>query len=261
MPLPQPFNFDFDKEHGQKLIKVVQECTGCFCCNKPDPDKTCSRCHVNMYCNTQCQKTDWKASGIDAGNHKHTCQTYCENRAEENGVKGAIPTCLYSIDLIDEAMFVLSMRERSDLFLHEFGKYLRQQRERVYLTFQTSVVEILGERIRLAAAVTFMVDSEMRTVNYVLLETVDEGPDAMQHLYPRRGGPGSISTAAEAKVLEHLVAYIERLHECGNVAVGRLTYGRGLMHVADKTSFRARVDAANGRAILWLPDMRYSLGF
>jgi hypothetical protein len=253
MPLQQPFNMDFDKEHGQDLIKAVQEHTGCFCCNKPDPTKTCSRCHVNMYCNTQCQKTDWKSSGINAGNHKNHCQTYCENRAEEHGVKGAIPTCLYSIYLIDEAMFVYYMRERSDLFLREFGKYQQQQRERVYLTFQTSVVEIMGKRIRLAAALTFMVDSEMKTVNHVLLETVDEGLAAEQRLYPRQGGAGGISAAAEAKVLEHMVAYIGRLHECGNVSVRRLTYGRGLMHVANKSSFRARVDAANGEAILWLP--------
>jgi hypothetical protein len=152
------------------------------------------------------------------------------------------------------------MRERSDLFLQEFGKYL-QQRERVYLTFQTSVVEVLGKRIRLAAAVTFMVDSEMRTVNFVLLETVDEGPDAMQRLYPRDGGAGSISAAVEEKVLEHFVAYIGCLHECGNVTVNCLGYGRGLMHVANKSSFRARLEAANGRTIFWVPDARYSLAF
>jgi hypothetical protein len=156
-------------------------------------------------------------------------------------------------------MFVYSMRERSDLFLQELRKY-QQQRESVHLTFQTSVVEIMGRRIRFAATATFMVDSVMRTVNYVLLETVDEGHDAEQRLYPRHGGPGSISTAAEEKVLEHMVAYIGCLRECGNVIIRRLTYGRGLMHVADKSSFRARVDAANGRAILGWPDTHYSLG-
>jgi hypothetical protein len=113
----------------------------------------------------------------------------------------------------------------------------------------------------LAAAITFRVDSGMRMVNHVLLETVDLGPDAVHRLYPRDGGAGSISAAAEAKVLEHLVAYIGRLHECGNVSVRSLTYGRGLMHVASKSGFRARLEASNGRAIFWLPDTRYSLGF
>jgi sulfatase maturation enzyme AslB (radical SAM superfamily) len=99
MPPQQLFNFDFDKEHGQKLIEVVQLNVGCFGCNKPNPDKTCSRCQVNMYCNQECQKTDWKMSGENAGLHKHLCQTYCENRAEQHGVMGPIPSCLFSIHL------------------------------------------------------------------------------------------------------------------------------------------------------------------
>ena len=117
MPPREPFNFDFDKKHGQKLIEAVQLQAGCFCCNKPDPDKTCSRCQVSMYCNQECQKTDWKKSGINAGHHKQLCKIYCENRAEQNGVMGPIPVCLYRIHLIDGFTLDLSMRQRSDLFL------------------------------------------------------------------------------------------------------------------------------------------------
>jgi hypothetical protein len=40
-------------------------------------------------------------------------------------------------------------------------------------------------------------------VNHVLLEAVDEGSVAMQRLYPRQGGGGYISAAAEENVLEH----------------------------------------------------------
>jgi hypothetical protein len=72
-----------------------------------------------------------------------------------------------------------------------------------------------------------MVDSEMMAVNYVLLETVDKGPVAEQRLCPRHGGAGSISPAAEKKVLEHWVAYIGRLHEIGNASVNSITFGRG----------------------------------
>jgi hypothetical protein len=255
------FNLDFDKEHGQFLIKAVQSAVGCFSCNKPNPDKTCSRCLVNMYCNHECQKNDWKTSGIKAGYHKELCQNYCENRAEENGMKGAIPICLYNIDLLDEELFVSSMRERSNLFLQELEKYQQQQGERIGLSFQTSVVKPVGKgRIRLAAAVSFMVDSEMMTVNHVLLETVDEGPVAVQRLYPRQGGAGSISAEAEKKVLEHWVAYIGRLHQRVNVSISSITYGRGLMNVADKSSFQASLEEANGGAIMWMPQMRYSLG-
>ena len=144
---------------------------------------------------------------------------------------GPIASCLYSIHLIDDLTFELSMRQRSNLFLLELHKYQQQQDEIISLTFQTSVIQIIDGKTRLAAAVTFLVDSKLSTVNYVLLETVDEGSVAEQRLYPRQGGPGSISAAAEEKVLEHLIAYIGRLHECGNVSVLRLTYGRGLMHV------------------------------
>jgi hypothetical protein len=265
MPPPQrPFNLDFDKELGQELIESVQLQAGCFCCNKPNPSKTCSRCRVSMYCNHECQRTDWKSTGVNAGDHKHMCKIYCENRAEQDGMTPAIPICLYCIDLIDEGIFEFSMRERSDLFLQEFGKYQRQKGERIELSFQTYVNKLVGGRIRLGAAVSFTVDnSEMKPINHVLLETVDEGPVAEQRLHPRQGGPGnpgSISAAAEEKVLEHWVAFIRRLHEISNASVGSIMYGRGLMHVANKSSFRARLEAANGRAIIWLPNMRYSLG-
>jgi hypothetical protein len=255
------FNLDFDKELGQELIQAVQLHVGCFCCKKPDPSKTCSRCQFSMYCNQECQKTDWKSSGVNAGDHKQLCKTYCDNRGGENGMQGSIPVCLYSIRAIDEASFVMSMRERSDLFLQEFGKYQQQQQsERISLSFQTSVIRLLGGRIRLAAAVRVWVDSKLRTVNHVLLETVDEGSEAEQRLYPRQGGPGTISAAAEKKVLEGWVAYIGRLHEIGNVSVKSITFGRGLMHVADKNSFQARLEEANGQPIMWVPDKQHSLG-
>jgi hypothetical protein len=254
---------DFDKKHGQELIQTVQLHVGCFCCQKPNPSMICSRCHLSIYCNRECQKTDWKqSSGVkNAGDHKQMCSVYCDNRAGYEGLKGSIPVCLYSIREIDEASFVMSMRERSDLFMLEFGAYQEQQSERIGLSFQTSVIKLLGERIRLAAAVTFMVsDSEIGSINHVLLETVDEGPEAEQRLYPTQGGPGSISAAAEEKVLEGWVAYIVRLRELGNASVKSITFGRGLMFVADKSSFQGRLEEANGRPIMWIPDGRHSLG-
>jgi hypothetical protein len=257
----QPFNLDFDKEHGQELIHAVQLQAGCFCCNKPNPGMTCSRCLVSMYCNQECQRTDWKSSGVNAGDHKHLCKNYCENRAEEDGMTPAIPICLYCVDLIDEGVFEISMRERSDLFLQELGRYQRQKGGRIELSFQTYVNKLVAGGIRLGAAVSFMVnDSEVRTINHVLLETVDEGRAAEQRLSPRQGGPGFISAAAEEKVLEHWVAFIGRLHEISNASVSTIKYGSGLMIVANKSSFRARLESANGGAIIWVPNMRYSLG-
>jgi hypothetical protein len=254
MPPQQPFNFDFDKEHGQELIEAVQLNVGCFNCYKPDPDKTCSRCQVSMYCNQECQKTDWKA-----GHHKHFCKTYCENRAEQDGVMGPIPICLYGIDLIDEFTFEFSMRKRSELFLQELHKYQQQEGEIIDIFVQLSVIQILDGKISLAAALSFMVDSKTRTVTTVLLETVDEGPVAEERLQCIQGGPGFISAAAEKKVLEHWVAYIGRLRNECTADVNSITYGRGLMHVADKSSFRASVEAANGGEIIWVPNRGYSL--
>jgi hypothetical protein len=51
----------------------------------------------------------------------------------------------------------------------------------------------------------------------------------------------------QRRVLERLFAY---MHECGNTTVSSITYGRGLR----------RLEAANGRAIIWMPDTRYNLG-
>jgi hypothetical protein len=262
MPPRQPFNFEFDKEHGEKLLKVVQLYVGCFWCRKPDPGKTCSRCRVSVYCDRDCQKNNgWKTSGDKPGNHKHFCKAYCESRCEENGVNGAIPICLYYNRLIDDQTFELSMRERSDLFLQELHKYQQQQEgELINLFVQLSVVERVDEKISLAATVFFMVDSERKTVKHVLFETVDEGSVVVQRLSPKQGGPGSISTAAAEKVLEHWVAYIGRLHEECNAPVSSITFGRGLVHVADKRSFQASVKAANGGAIMWMPDNRFTLG-
>jgi hypothetical protein len=259
MPQREPFNFDFDKEHGQKLIEAVQLNIGCFCCNKPDPDKTCSRCQVSMYCNQECQKTDWKKSGINAGHHKQLCKTYCEHRAEQDGVMGPLPICLYEIHLIDEAMLLHSMRQRRDLFLQELHKYQQQQGEIINLFVQLSVIQILDDKISLSAALSFMVDSKKRTVSTVFLETVDEGPVAEQRLQCRHGGPGVISAAAEKKVLEHWVAYIGRLRNECSADINSITFGRGLMHVADKSSFQASVEAANGGEIIWVPNRHYSL--
>jgi hypothetical protein len=257
----QPFNLDFDKALGQEMIQAVQLFAGCFCCKKPNPSKTCSRCQVSMYCDQDCQKTDWKSSGVNAGHHKELCSVYCDNRADTNGLKGSpIPVCLYSIHEIDEDSFVISMRERSDLFLQELGKYQQQQSERIGLSFQTSVIKLLGGKIRLAAAVTLMFDSKLSTVNYVFLETVDEGPVAEERLYPKQGGSGDISTAAEEKVVEGWVAFIGRLREISNVSVKSITFGRGLMWVADKTSFEERLEEANGGHIMWIPDTQHSLG-
>jgi hypothetical protein len=241
------------------VIREVQLETGCFCCRKPNPSKTCSRCHFNMYCSQECQKTDWKSSGVKAGHHKELCSVYCENRAGSDGMKGCIPVCLYSIHEIDENSFEVTMRERSDLFLQEVGRYQEQQSERIGLNFQTSVIKLLGGRIRLAAAVTFVVDFKLNEVNYVVLETVDEGPEAEERLYPKQGGPGSISAAAEEKVLEGWVAFIGRLREIGNASVNSICFGRGLMFVADKNSFEARLEEANGGPIMWMPDRRHSL--
>jgi hypothetical protein len=217
-PTQRPFDLDFDKEHGQLLIETVQLNAGCFACNKPKPNKKCSRCLVSMYCNKECQKNDSKTSGKDAGHHKELCENYCENRAEENGMKMSIPICLYGIDLIEEEVFVTTMKERSDLFLEELGEYQKQhQGERMGLSFQTSVIKLVGGSTRLAAAVTLRTAGKTCSVNHVLLETVDEGPEAEQRLYPSQGGAGSISAVAEKKVLEHWVA--RTLGACVNAAM------------------------------------------
>jgi hypothetical protein len=257
-----PFNsLDFHKEREDYLINALQEQVGCFNCNKPNPSKTCSRCKVSRYCDRECQKTDWKESGVDAGHHKHLCEVYCDNRSEVNGINGAIPICLYSVDFIDEGIFVFHMQERGRLFLEEVNRYQIQQGTKMGLFFQTSVIKLLGNGIRLVAAVSFHADGKHWTVNHVLLETVDDGPEPEKRLYPRSGGPGTIATAAEEEVLEHWVAYIGRVHEIGNASVSGITYGRGLMHVADKRDFQKKLDAANSpKKIMYLPDSRYAFG-
>jgi hypothetical protein len=256
----QPFNLDFDKVLGQELIQGLQSTVGCFSCEKPNPSKTCSRCQVSMYCNTQCQKTDWKASGPNANDHKQLCSVYCENRDGLKGVKVSIPVCLYSIHEINEDEFVSYMRVRQDLFLLELRKCYQEQHqsERIGLSFQTAVIKLLGGKIRLAAAIMLEFDSKWSTVNHVLLETVDEGPAAQERLYPSRGGAGDISIAAEKKVLDGWIAFIRSLRDFCNVTVKSITFGRGLMFVANKGSFQESLEEANGGPIMWIPDREHS---
>jgi hypothetical protein len=253
-----PFNLDFDKELGEHIIEIVQGHAGCFCCNKPDPPMGCSRCKVARYCNQDCQKTDWSVKGEDAGYHKQLCGVYCENRAEENGMKGAIPICLKSIDLIDEDMFMMAMRTRSSLFLREIQKH--GEEGGIKVSFQTSVIKLLG-KVRLVAACSYVSKDFTRvSLNHVLLENVDEGAQAEQRLYPSSGGAGSISEEAEEKVLDHWVSFMGLLIESG-MRVVSITYGRGLMAICEKKSFQEKLEAVGDGMIMWIPDVRYSLMF
>jgi hypothetical protein len=260
MPPLQPFNFDFDAEHGQELIKIVQSYVGCFFCNKPDPGKTCARCLVSMYCNQDCQKKDWKTSGENAGHHKHLCKTYNENHAKREGAMGPIPISLFYVDWIDEGTFESSMQERGELFLQELHRYQQERGEIIRLFAQLSVIRMIDGKISLTAAVSFLVNGERgSTAAFVMLETVDEGEVAENRLNPRGRGPGDISTAAAAKVLECWCAYIRRLRNECSANIYSVTYGRGLMHVADKSSFREIVEAANGDTVVWVPNTEHSM--
>ena len=46
---------------------VSRECIECDNCNKPAPPRSCSRCHLAYYCNSDCQRAHWKKE------HKSSC--------------------------------------------------------------------------------------------------------------------------------------------------------------------------------------------
>jgi hypothetical protein len=173
-------------------------------------------------------------------------------------MKGAIPICLKSIDLIDEDMFMMAMRTRSSLFLREIQKH--GEEGGIKVSFQTSVIKLLG-KVRLVAACSYVSKDFTRvSLNHVLLENVDEGAQAEQRLYPSSGGAGSISEEAEEKVLDHWVSFMGLLIESG-MRVVSITYGRGLMAVCEKKSFQEKLEAVGDGMIMWIPDVRYSLMF
>jgi hypothetical protein len=241
-----PFNKDFDQDFDKQLIDVYKQQAGCFACRKPDASLKCARCQIAFYCNRDCQVQDWK------GQHKQLCNTWCDNRAEEDGCKGPVPICMRSCGFIGENSMVQAMQVRRDLFFKEVKRAAAPTGLRLSLT--ASVIGMFG-KIRLVAIV-HLVDEDFQQINvsHVLVDTVDEASNAaVNALYQ---GSGTISDATREKVLEGLCVLATQAKEHGGLVVS-MTFGRGLMFLTDCKPFQERVNEAAGFKIMWVPDKQY----
>jgi hypothetical protein len=89
------------------------------------------------------KKLDWKTSAEMRAVTRMICVVNILFCAEDHGAEGPIPTCL-CIDLIDEAVFVYSMRERSELFFKSLGSFYNNVKRTSSYLLQASVAEMIG---------------------------------------------------------------------------------------------------------------------
>lgn len=245
--MPQ-FNKDFDDDLGNQLIAVYKQQTGCFSCRKPGPTQRCAKCQVVFYCSKECQVKDWKDQ------HKQLCRVWCDSRAEQNGSKGPVPLCMRSCGFIGDKSMVQGLKVRKDLFFKEIQRVAGP--EGMSLSLVAGVIEMLG-MIRLVVGVHFEnEDSEKTSVNHVLVHTVAEGGEnaEVNRLYE---GSGTLSAPAKKSALDGLSEFAA-LAKDHSALITAITFGRGLMYVADDQAFKKRVEKAAGRKISWIPDARYA---
>ena len=246
------FNKDFDKEENTYLLYTVQQCYGCFRCEKgkasvtadnqlePSPDfpkHQCSRCSVARYCNRECQKLDWKAK------HKEVCAMYCQNR--DGGF--CVPECLFGSDIISADMFDKAMVNRREAFLKTTKM---EESDRFFLT--VAVIAAIGNVLRLVIAVRFAdANSVPVDVNHLVYEVVDEGDEAIANI---SRGSGELSVEALEKVYRHTENFCIDLKTDTGGRVWSMTLGRGLVNKGDE--LQERLMPTIGR-VMMMPSMDY----
>eukprot|EP00545_Synedropsis_sp_CCMP1620_P005867 CAMPEP_0119005006 /NCGR_PEP_ID=MMETSP1176-20130426/1476_1 /TAXON_ID=265551 /ORGANISM="Synedropsis recta cf, Strain CCMP1620" /LENGTH=246 /DNA_ID=CAMNT_0006956769 /DNA_START=77 /DNA_END=817 /DNA_ORIENTATION=+ len=243
------FNRDFDDDLGKQLISVYKQQTGCFSCRKPAPTLRCGECQVVWYCNKECQVKDWKDQ------HKQLCRIWCDTRAEEDGCKGPVPICMRSCGFIGENSMVQGIKVRRDLFLKEIQRTVDPSEPGLKCSLVAGVIGMLG-KIRLVVGAHFLDDDLKKIrVNHVLVHTVHEGEDPAQvnRLYE---GSGTLSEASKENVLSSLSEFAALAKDHQGL-ITSITFGRGLMYIANDGAFQERVQEAAGGPILWIPDVRY----
>jgi len=240
-----------------ELIKSLQDDRGCFSCGKPNPTSICSRCKVVKYCDKECQKVHWKKV------HNENCSVWCENYGggptDDKAV--SIPVNMFSVGWIDrDEILVGEMRLRQREF---FKEAFRCTNGRTRISFQIACIDICC-RVRLVAAASVVVSGggvpftiNVDQINHVLFETIDEGREALQRLYPSNGGSGTLSKAAKRFVIARLSIFVKRLNEHG-LQASSMTYGRGLMWLSDDEESTEKIEENNaGAKMMWVPSMNY----
>lgn len=126
------------------------------------------------------------------------------------------------------------------------------------MSLVAGVIEMLGH-IRLVVGAQFLDGDSLEkiNVNHVLVHMVDksENPDHVKNLYE---GSGTLPEASKTNVILGLTDLAEMARE-HRALITSITFGRGIMYIAEDKGFQKVIEAAAGRNILWIPDMRYAV--
>jgi len=170
---------------------------------------------------------------------------------------------------IQDGVLLNEMKQRTDLFLLEAMRCSKTGDVRGAFACQIAVVHQLGA-LRLVASATMWSKAKngIIEIRHVLFDTVDEGEEARQLLYPglpvmshypMDGDPGDLSKAARERVVEKMSAFVERVHVVG-LEISGLTFGRGLMWLSHDQEAMDRIQGNEKGSLHWVPSTDYIMG-
>ena len=253
---PFPFNTRFYIEKRETdFLKQLHERMGCFHCkSKGGKYKGCGGCKISQYCDSTCQKAAWKK-------HKKTCKLAAHNRAQPE-MHGPVVRLLREDGTVKEDEFDREMELYSQMFVKELAgwfdaggnesKYGFRQR---IIRLLVCCVEDMDNIVRLIGTAQFHIPShdygfgengafdEGNTVNYdfhhAIYRKIDQGQAAVNKIYPRDGGFGSVAENKKELVIECIGEFMDKL-KSEDISVTFLTCGRGVAWLQDDERLKKR---------------------
>mmetsp|Transcript_76913 Transcript_76913/g.223333 ORF Transcript_76913/g.223333 Transcript_76913/m.223333 type:complete len:253 (-) Transcript_76913:37-795(-) len=246
-----PFDMDFAKKTEDHIVGVIQSTYGCFHCNlggdlRPNTKKDaknlkkCTKCGIARYCSKECQVQDWKT------NHREQCNNFCENRADGGF---CFAECLRGSHFLDERTFQTSMQGRQQAFFQA----LQTQEQRPNFNLIVTCFEGHDEQVVLAVTVNFIDDDwEMRKIDHLVFEGVDQGQNAVRDI---NRGTGEISSETLQRVCDRVGNLCREMNQHGQVS--SILLGRAIFKHLD--NFKAHVEQVLGHNVHVTPDMAYAM--
>jgi hypothetical protein len=228
----------FDAELTASLYEYCHKAYNCYHCGEEGAIRKCSGCKVAVYCNTECQKKDWKAQ------HKPECTNFRDNK--QDGV--CMPECFLSSLFIKEDLYRATVDRRWILFLTS---------DVDNFSLQVSIIYEMRE-VRIAVAVSFWHTEKEQVEQFgrFLMNPVDSGEEARKQI---SSGCGRVSSQAKKKAMEYLIELIEQTQHAGK-KVGGITFGRGMMDFPDDPTFNKKLEDIGFKCML-LPSMDYAMQY
>ena len=190
--------------------------------------------------------------------HKDKCKHWRKfyGNGPGDSLASPVPICLRSIDLVEEDLLALVMRQRADAFCEELKRCVEHKDDSCKgIGLQAEVLNSFGV-IRLRVKVLFVDgNNQIHGVNEVIFEKVDDGADA-------KGLLSSRNVSVEASQI--LQGFVKQSVNSRGLHVHSIFLGKGLHWLAgteaEAEPVRAFVEERNKesngthRRILWKSD-------